>query len=321
MGGEPLAVATQLLQHALPKELAHYLLPYIKHTAAALALAGLLALGAGVAGAAEPIRTFINGRELVTDVSPVLTGGRTLVPARAVFEALGATMDWDAATGTVVATRENRIIELQIDSRAAWVSGRLTILDVPARLVDGRTLVPLRFIGEALGAQVMWNQEQRAVLVDARYQVSRDEERTLQPGDMDVPLQVSPALRILVATALSVEGAPYRWGAAGPKRFDCSGYTTYVFKAAGVELPRTSFEQFRGGVAVDKADLKTGDMVFFTTYAKGASHSGIYLGNDLFISAASSTGVSVDSMNSPYWSKRYIGARRYELPASEPAGG
>ncbi|RZT21533.1 C40 family peptidase [Fictibacillus sp. BK138] len=117
----------------------------------------------------------------------------------------------------------------------------------------------------------------------------------------------------LVATAKKYIGIKYKWGGTSPSTgFDCSGYLTYVFKQYDITLPRTTTDQFNGGTAVKKADLKLGDLVFFTTYRAGASHSGIYVGNGNFIHASSSKGVMISSLNDPYyWGDKYIGARRY----------
>jgi peptidoglycan DL-endopeptidase CwlO len=106
-------------------------------------------------------------------------------------------------------------------------------------------------------------------------------------------------------------GAPYRFGGTTPSGFDCSGFVQYVFDAVGIALPRTTSEQYETGVAVNKEDLLPGDLVFFkNTYKSGISHSGIYIGNDEFISATTSQGVSIASINNPYWGPKFAGGRR-----------
>jgi len=92
---------------------------------------------------------------------------------------------------------------------------------------------------------------------------------------------------------------------------DCSGYVQKVFGLLDVSLPRTAREQFHIGEPVSKEELSIGDLVFFRTYASFPSHVGIYLGNDLFIHASSrSRKVSIDSLDTPYYVKRFIGAKR-----------
>jgi len=113
----------------------------------------------------------------------------------------------------------------------------------------------------------------------------------------------------LVDHALSLLGVPYVFGGTSRSGFDCSGYTQYVFKASGISLPRTAAEQFNVGSSVSRGQLQSGDLVFFTTYASGASHVGIYIGGGEFVSASNS-GVSISSLGSGYYASRYLGARR-----------
>jgi Cell wall-associated hydrolases (invasion-associated proteins) len=114
--------------------------------------------------------------------------------------------------------------------------------------------------------------------------------------------------RRLTQEALRHQGVPYYFGGTTPNGFDCSGFTRYVFAKVGVELPRMADSQYYDFPEV--VDLEVGDLVFFETYEPGPSHVGIYLGNRQFINASSSRGVVVDSLDSNYWSARYLGARR-----------
>jgi cell wall-associated NlpC family hydrolase len=119
------------------------------------------------------------------------------------------------------------------------------------------------------------------------------------------------AARRIVQSAMSYVGVPYRYGGNTPRGFDCSGFTKFVYGQAGINLPRMADAQFMTGEPVKHPNLQTGDLVFFTTYAPGASHVGIYLDNGLFISATSSGGIRVTSLHDTYyWGQRYIGARR-----------
>jgi cell wall-associated NlpC family hydrolase len=116
----------------------------------------------------------------------------------------------------------------------------------------------------------------------------------------------------VVASALKFKGTPYKFGGDSPKAFDCSGFVWYVFKQQGITLPRTADRQFETGKALLVKELKPGDVVFFTTYEKGASHCGIYVGEGKFVHASSSHGVSVAALNDSYWKPRYLGARRMQ---------
>ncbi len=114
---------------------------------------------------AAQIKVLLDGKEISMDVRPVIENGRTLVPLRAIFEALGARVSWDGSTKTATAVRDGTEIRLVIDSDAALKNGEKKRLDVPARIHDGRTLVPLRFVSEALGARVDWDAAAYAVII------------------------------------------------------------------------------------------------------------------------------------------------------------
>ena len=111
------------------------------------------------------IAVMLNGEWMQFDVPPVLMNDRTMVPFRAIFEALGCTVSWDDETQTAIGVRNGAEIELPIGSEKAFVAGNGCILDQPAVLKDGRTLVPLRFVSEALGAQVQWIDETQTVKI------------------------------------------------------------------------------------------------------------------------------------------------------------
>lgn len=113
----------------------------------------------------------------------------------------------------------------------------------------------------------------------------------------------------LVSNATSLIGTPYVFGGTSRSGFDCSGYTQYVFKGSGVSLPRTSYAQFGVGSAVSRDQLQPGDLVFFSTYDKGASHVGIYVGGGSFVHASNS-GVKTTKLSDSYYASRYVGARR-----------
>ena len=109
-----------------------------------------------------------DGRLMNFDVQPLNRDGRVLVPMRAIFEAFGATVDWNAQTRIVTATLSGRTIRLSIGSAIAYVNGAAVLLDAPAEIVNGRTLVPVRFISEALSADVSYIASERIVEIARR---------------------------------------------------------------------------------------------------------------------------------------------------------
>ncbi len=112
-----------------------------------------------------PVTLKIGGKTIVSDVPPVIVKGRTLVPARAIFEEFGAVVSWDEANQQVDISMEDTEVVLKIDSRSALVNGDGATLDVPALIIEDRTMIPVRFVAESLGFVVDWNNSTRTVLI------------------------------------------------------------------------------------------------------------------------------------------------------------
>ena len=139
----------------------------------ALTVAAMTVLGAASLPAAaddEPVTVIINGEALVIpegDTQPYIEEGRTLVPMRAIFEALGAYINWDQDTKTVVSYDpiSDVSITMQVDSATIFVGETPIELDVPARLVNDRTVVPVRAVSEGMHSQVDWDENTRTVTI------------------------------------------------------------------------------------------------------------------------------------------------------------
>ncbi|WP_052144750.1 cell wall-binding repeat-containing protein [Halalkalibacter okhensis] len=122
----------------------------------------------------------------------------------------------------------------------------------------------------------------------------------------------------IVSLARSLVGSPYSWGGTTPSGFDCSGFMRYVYSDVGVDLHRMTVDQFNQGTSVSRNDLQPGDAVFFkNTYQAGISHAGIYVGNNQFVHASSSAGVTTTSLSNSYWNPRYAGAKRFVKEESQ----
>lgn len=103
-------------------------------------------------------------------------------------------------------------------------------------------------------------------------------------------------------------GTPYVWGGTSPSGFDCSGFTQYVMKQFGINIPRVSYQQGAGGKAVSRGDMQVGDLVFWDNSSRnnGADHVGIYIGNGKYIAAPQpGDSVKISSLGGNYWARRY----------------
>ncbi|WP_271006310.1 NlpC/P60 family protein [Listeria seeligeri] len=112
----------------------------------------------------------------------------------------------------------------------------------------------------------------------------------------------------MISAAQAQLGKPYSLGASGPSAFDCSGFTSYAFRAAGISLPRTSGGQYAAASKVSASQAKPGDLVFFN-YGGGIAHVGIYVGGGQMINAQNN-GVQYDNITSGYWAKYLVGYGR-----------
>ena len=113
----------------------------------------------------QEIKVKLNGKNIAFDQPPIIENGRTLVPLRAIFEALGASVDWDNDTQTVTSAKDDTNIKLTINDKTMYVNGVSKTLDVPAKLLNGRTLVPVRAVSEAFDCKVDWENASNTVII------------------------------------------------------------------------------------------------------------------------------------------------------------
>lgn len=133
---------------------------------------GVFLIFPGTAQAAPTV--LMDGRQLSFDVPPVIDNGRTLVPMASIFSELGATVTWDGTTQTVNAQKSDILIVLTIGNNAASKNGQMIILDVPPKIINGRTMVPLAFVSSALGADVNWDGTTQTVTIISRQIIMSD---------------------------------------------------------------------------------------------------------------------------------------------------
>ena len=122
--------------------------------------------------ASDEIKVMLDGKEISFDVPPQIINGRTMVPIRAVFEALGATLEWNAATRTAKATIDDYVVECTIDSKTMTACGEKIEMDVAPLIVDGRTLMPIRYAAEAFSCKVGWAEPIRTAFITSYGYVS-----------------------------------------------------------------------------------------------------------------------------------------------------
>ena len=141
---------------------------------------------------------------------------------------------------------------------------------------------------------------------------SRGSNETRKPNTENKTTTSTPGKgATVVETAKKYIGYSYKYGASGPTSFDCSGFTSYIFKLHGVSLSRTAKQQYGNGTAVSRSDLQPGDLIMFGPSVSGINHVGIYIGGGQIVHAANpSRGVTIDTINSGYYNNNYVGARR-----------
>ncbi|THE10396.1 hypothetical protein E1I69_19095 [Bacillus timonensis] len=157
---------------------------------------------------------------------------------------------------------------------------------------------------------IMKNKNVRGLTIK-KATVATAQPRTNNPDTVEAatePIETPPVDASVISIAMSYMGVPYVWGGTSPNGFDCSGFLQYVYAQKGVSLSRTVPGIWNQGANV--AAPSVGDIVFFQTYKPGPSHAGIYIGNNKFIHADSTDGVSIDDMTINYWQSRYLGAKR-----------
>ncbi len=156
-------------------------------------------------------------------------------------------------------------------------------------------------------------QRRRGLAVTGRVDAATRSALGLDPAGQPPPATGGTAspneLMTMVDAARSALGSPYRAGGGGPDEFDCSGLTAWAARAAGLELPRSSFAQYQLGEAVEREAIAAGDLVFFDTAGPGASDVGIATGPGTVISATTH-GVREHKSFGAYWGGHYVGARR-----------
>ena len=220
---------------------------------AAIALALVLAAGAAPLSAQVPapyVHVYVDGGPVGFDVPPQIDNGRVLVPLRGVFERLGAVVGWDDRTRTVLAQRGATSVSLVIGNTTAMINGQPAAMDVPAMLVGGRTMVPLRFVSQALGATVNWNAATSTVNITSGGRAAVPPSQTYTPGP-----NVVHVIGTIVAVRLPVDP-----GSPGAIVVSHNGTVSTYRVASSTVITRINTTTGAGG-SVAIGALKPGDTV------------------------------------------------------------
>ena len=204
-------------------------------------LCGLLPLQP--AGAAvNQVTVMYNGARLDFDVPAQLVGGRVMVPLRGIFEAMGATVDWDGATQTATAVRGDTTVVLTVGSLRPTINGLVVLLDVPAQIVNGRTLAPLRFVGEAFGGVVAWNAATKTATITTNKTTAELAGLAKRPVDLGVAsADISWSLPSSGSPEVVSPGARLTLRAKVVNKSDHDTGGTVVFSVAGTVIDMVPF--------------------------------------------------------------------------------
>lgn len=205
----------------------------ITRTKMSATLTLLLASGACVA---QQIGVTVDGTPVAfAGARPMVISGRVLVPLRGVLEQVGAFVDWVPATRTVIAQKGDTYVELPVGSKTAIINSRAVNLDVPAQVMTGSTMVPLRFLGEALGAEVTWDAPTRTVVIATG---AAPEPGNAQPQQVEITSFSHDAhgwLKAGCALSVTMRGTP-----GGTATFEVPGVVDQV------RMDQTSSGVYRG---------------------------------------------------------------------------
>jgi len=230
---------------------------------------GVTVAQAQFATPAPYVRVLVDGQPVPFDVPPVVAVGRVLVPLRGVFTRLGAIVTWDPGTQTVLAARGDTSIMLRIGDTQAHINGQPTLMDVPALLVDGRTMVPLRFISQALGSQVSWDAASTTVHIASQPQYG------LPPSQTYPPVAQPPAPPAPPAVAATINGTLLSVKADAPigEIQVLVDKTVQSYKVTpATAISRINVASNAGGSAALSA-LRAGDQVQMTADSNGVAQS------------------------------------------------
>lgn len=240
----------------------------------------ILAFAVVLPASAQP-SVIVDGKALSFDVPPVIQDGRTLVPLRAIFEALGATLDWDETTQTVTATKGPLVIRLTIGDSTAYRGDTAVILDVPGLILAGRTMVQVRFISESLGGRADWIAESGRVEITSEAVIADD----IVPATLGD--SADPRIEKAVAWARGMLGRTYGAGedfTKGGYYYCCLAFVQHAYTLTGAQGNLGPFGTAKNAARIldaqankDRTPPPAGAWVFYAWEPDG--HVALSIGN------------------------------------------
>ncbi len=186
--------------------------------------------------ATDEIRVYVDNQLLQLEDRPVIQDGRTLAPMRALFESLGASVDWEADTRTAIGKRGNITVRIPIDSTRPTINGRIENIQVAAQIIDNRTYIPLRFVGEAFGDHVQWDGAARSINITKTDAKLPDDAVTRERDDQ------KPVESLSVWVEATPESVPAGGGRTVTVNVTVAYNNGYLVEGADVTFNAYSFE-------------------------------------------------------------------------------
>lgn len=228
----------------------------------AAVLVATMVTGSGAQTSAPYVKVFVDNQPVYFDQPPAIVSGRVLVPLRGVFERLGAVVAWDPGTQTVLAQRAGTSVQLRIGAPQAMINGQPTYMDVPPMLVGGRTLVPLRFVSQALGAQVDWNAATATVAIASQGAAGVPPSQGY-PQSYPVPTTPAPGTTV---TGTVVQASPGQISVQ-------SGNGVYTYQVTSATTISRINQVNGAGGSVSLGGIRPGDLVQVTADQNGIAQS------------------------------------------------
>ena len=196
------------------------------------------------------VTVYLNDELMTFEKSPVIKDGRVLVPLRAIFEAMGATVAWDGNAQKAASSKNGTTVEITIGSNVLYKNGAAVALDVPAQLIDGYTMVPVRAVAEAFGADVAWYGDEKAEYIN-------------YADDSEVTDDYEAKVNAFLSDPRFKNGAD--WGSSKQPNlisYDASGCCAYVIDFCKFVFDKNSYSE--GTPFSQPSEIRAGDVIHVT---------------------------------------------------------